>query len=231
VREGARTWGLPVLVQTLRRAAGRVAKKHGRSVLLVGDLSARKGGALDGHNSHQTGRDADIGFYATNSKGMPVPQKRFIEFDGAGKAEVPSWLRFDDERNWALVEALLEDKDGGVRYLFVSGAVRGRLLAYAVKKKVPKDLIARATAAMLSPRDEDGHDDHFHVRIACPEAMRGVCMEEPSAQGLREAAEPAADSGAVAPAAAEKAVAPAAAEKAVAPAAAEKAVAGGGEVR
>lgn len=187
VREGARTWGLPQLTRALQRAATRVNKKHGRSVLLVGDLSKKGGGELDGHKSHQTGRDADVGFYATNSRGKPITLKRFVAFDGAGKArsgrEHPSWPRFDDARNWTFVEALLEDRDANVKYLFVSGALRARLLAYAARKGAPKELIDRASAAMLSPKDADAHDDHFHVRIACPEAMRGTCQDESFVRG------------------------------------------------
>lgn len=179
VREGARTWGLPQLTRALQRAATRVNKKHGRSVLLVGDLSKKGGGSLDGHKSHQTGRDADVGFYATNSRGKPITLKRFIAFDGAGKARgEPSWPRFDDARNWTFVEALLEDRDASVKYLFVSGALRARLLAYAAKKGAPKELVDRAAAAMISPKEADAHDDHFHVRIACPESMRGTCQDE-----------------------------------------------------
>ncbi|MCC6553264.1 MAG: penicillin-insensitive murein endopeptidase [Polyangiaceae bacterium] len=189
VREGARSWGLPALTRALERAAARVAKKHPRSVLLVGDMSARKGGHIEGHNSHQTGRDADVGFYAVNSKGKPVPLKRFVAFNGEGKAAGLEWLRFDDERNWALVEALLADKDAQVRYLFVSMGLRGRLLAYAAKKKVPQDRITRAAAALMSPSDVDVHDDHFHVRIACPESMRGTCVEESAAREGGEAAD------------------------------------------
>ncbi|WP_437796356.1 penicillin-insensitive murein endopeptidase [Sorangium sp. So ce693] len=177
-REGARTWGLPVLVKTLRRAAFQVAKKHGDSALLVGDLSARTGGALDGHNSHQTGRDADVGFYVVNSKGKTLRMDRFVAFDDEGNAIGLPGARFDDARNWALVQALLEDRQAGVKYLFVTDALRARLLAHAAKKRVPADLRARAAAAMMSPRDADLHNDHFHIRVMCPPSMRGACIEE-----------------------------------------------------
>ncbi|WP_433930903.1 penicillin-insensitive murein endopeptidase [Sorangium cellulosum] len=178
VREGARTWGLPVLVKALRRAAFQVAKKHGDSALLVGDLSAKAGGALDGHNSHQTGRDADVGFYVVNSKGKTLRTERFVAFDDRGNAIGLPGARFDDMRNWALVEALLQDRQAGVKYLFVTDALRARLLAYAAKKRVPAEMRARAAAAMMSPRDADLHNDHFHIRVACPASMRGACVEE-----------------------------------------------------
>jgi penicillin-insensitive murein DD-endopeptidase len=181
LREKANAWGLPALVKLLQRAAGKVAKHHAKSVMLVGDLSQKAGGALTGHNSHQTGRDADVGFYIANSKGKAAVLKHFVAFDGAGKSTQVAWAQFDDARNWALVEALLTDKDTAVRYIFVSTPLRARVLAYAAKKKVAKDLYARAESVLLSPRDADVHDDHFHVRIVCPEAMKGTCIEEPRA--------------------------------------------------
>jgi penicillin-insensitive murein DD-endopeptidase len=181
-RDGARTWGLPVLVKSLRRAALKVAGKHRGSVLLVGDLSAKRGGTLDGHNSHQTGRDADVGFYVASEKGKPLRLGRFVPFDARGNATGIPGARFDDARNWALVEALLADRRAGFRYVFVMDPLKARLLAYAAKKGVSEELRARAAAAMMSPSDADLHNDHFHVRIGCPESMRGTCVEESSAR-------------------------------------------------
>jgi penicillin-insensitive murein DD-endopeptidase len=184
-REHAHSWGLPELVRMLNRAAIAVARKHPRSVMLVGDLSGRTGGHIDGHGSHQTGRDADVGFYVMNSKGKPLPTKRFIAFDGAGNARDVPGAHFDDARNWTLVEALLKDEKAGVRYLFITNALRARLLAQAAKKHASKELVERAAAAMMSPPEADQHDDHFHVRITCPESMRGACVEEAVAKAAR----------------------------------------------
>src|SRR6185369_13361025 len=108
--------------------------------MLVGDLSGRTGGHIDGHGSHQTGRDADVGFYVMNSRGKPMPVKRFIAFDGAGRARDLAWASFDDARNWAMVEAFLKYDKANVRYLFITNELRARLLAYAAKKHVPADL-------------------------------------------------------------------------------------------
>ena len=178
VRDRANVWGLPDLVKLLQRAAGKVAKRHPRSVMLVGDLSQKSGGSLTGHNSHQSGRDADVGFYIANSKGQPAAMTRFVAFDGAGKSTQVSWAQFDDARNWTLVEALITDTTAPVRYVFVSNPLRARILAYAAKKKVAKDVYSKAEAMLLAPRDADVHDDHFHVRIACPDSMKGTCIEE-----------------------------------------------------
>jgi penicillin-insensitive murein endopeptidase len=181
-REGGHSWGLPQLVHLLSHAATQVARKHHGAQMLVGDLSGRTGGHLDHHNSHQTGRDADVGFFVTNSKGKPMAVKRFIPFDDAGNARDVQGVRFDEARNWTMVEAMLKDDKANVRYMFISTALRGKLLAYAAKKHVAKDLIERASAVMMSPNDADLHDDHVHVRIACPEAMHDVCIEESAAR-------------------------------------------------
>jgi penicillin-insensitive murein endopeptidase len=177
-REGAHSWGLSQLVHLLQRSATAVARKHRGSQMLVGDLSGRTGGHLDRHNSHQTGRDADVGFYVMSSKGKPMAVKRFIPFDDAGNARDAPGVRFDEARNWAMVEAMLKDDKATVRYLFITNALRGKLLAHAAKKHAPKDLVERAAAAMMSPSDADLHDDHVHVRIACPESTRDTCVEE-----------------------------------------------------
>jgi penicillin-insensitive murein endopeptidase len=194
-REGAHSWALPQMVHLLRKAANAVARKHRRSVMLVGDLSGKTGGHLDRHGSHQTGRDADVGFYVVNSKGKPLAVKRFIAFDDAGNARDVPGARFDEARNWSLVEALLEDRGANVRYLFITNGLKARLLAYAAKKKVKKELMERAAAAMMSPPNADLHDDHFHVRIACPESMRDVCIEESIAKEPKAPAEPKGDAG------------------------------------
>jgi penicillin-insensitive murein endopeptidase len=211
VREGARVWGVAPLVRLLHRVADRVASRHGGSALLVGDLSAKRGGKLDGHHSHQSGRDADIGFYVANSKGKPVHVSRFLAFDAEGrvKKDGPKWARFDDARNWMLVQELLEDDRAPVRYVFVANHLRARLLKFAASKKVSKDLYDRAAAAMISPDGADVHDDHFHVRIACPETMRAECVEESGAREPKPTGDAVADAAADTPRASGKSAAPA----------------------
>ena len=177
-KEGSHSWGLPELVHALQRASVKVAKHHKSSLMLVGDLSGRTGGFLERHGSHQTGRDADVGLYVMNSKGKPVNVRHFVAFDSTGKGRELPWAMFDEARNWDLVEALLTDDKANVRYLFIANPLRAKLLAQAAKKHATKELIARAAAAMMSPSEADVHDDHIHVRIACPESMRGVCIED-----------------------------------------------------
>lgn len=172
-------WGMPGLVAVLQRAAQKVATKFPKSVLTVGDLSAREGGPLPGHHSHQSGRDADVGFYVSNDRGKAVVLDKFIPFDSEGRAFSDRHLFFDDRRNWAFVQALMTDGRAEVRTIFVAAWLKVRLLKAAADAKAPKDLIEKATIAMMQPPNAEPHHDHFHVRIACVASQRGaVCHDD-----------------------------------------------------
>jgi penicillin-insensitive murein endopeptidase len=186
-REGSHSWALPQMVTLIGHSAAAVSRKFPRSQMLVGDLSGRTGGHLDHHGSHQTGRDADVGFYVMNSKGKPMAVKRFIAFDDAGNARDVPGAHFDEARNWAMIESMLRSEKASVRYLFITNGLKARLLAYANKKHVSHEIIEKASMAMMSPPEAEPHDDHVHVRIACPESMRDVCVEESVAREERDA--------------------------------------------
>jgi murein endopeptidase len=109
----------------------------------IGDLSARRGGEIYGHQSHRNGLDIDI---------------RLIR-DAAGGG-------FDPERNWFLVKSLI---DGGrVRSIFLNVREQTWLRA-AVEADVGADA---ATEYFELIDHEPGHTIHMHVRFACPEAHK-----------------------------------------------------------
>jgi penicillin-insensitive murein endopeptidase len=170
-------WGLPSLVGLLDRAARRVARKFPDAVMSIGDLSRKGGGELDRHHSHESGRDADIGFYIRNAK-RPILPVRFVAFSPTGAAPTMPGAIFDEARNWALIEALLDDPTTRVSYIFVAAHVRARLLRYAEQTGAPATLRERAAEVMMQPR-RAAHDDHFHIRIACPRGQNGTCVEHP----------------------------------------------------
>lgn len=146
----------------LVRAAERVQRLYPGSVLLVGDLSSREGGSIPGHVSHRNGRDADIAFYYSDSHGNKVASDRLLPVRSSGTT--PLGLRFDDERNWTLVGALVSDSN--VQKIFVAASLERRLIDYAKRRGVAPALIARADAAMRQPSHGRPHDDHFHVRVS-----------------------------------------------------------------
>jgi penicillin-insensitive murein endopeptidase len=175
-------WGLPVLVGLLERSARRVAKLHPESVLLVGDLSTRKGGRLGGHRSHQSGRDADVGFYYTDARERPVLARRFWRVDDAGRVVGERTVKFDDARNWALVESWLIDPEARIQHVFVADPLRRRLLSHARSVGVYPPVLHRASLALKQPSRGLAHDDHFHIRIACPRDQREGCVPEPQSK-------------------------------------------------
>jgi murein endopeptidase len=171
-------YGHPALVLMLRRSAKELGRDSRGIKMLVGDLSREHGGPLAGHRSHQSGRDADVGFYAVNSKGKSVQLDRFVKFGADGVAFDGSGLVFDDYRNWLLVQSWVTDTRAGLSHIFVSHGLRQRLLQYASRQARFQRHVERAAQLLKQPEYGEPHDDHFHVRIACPQAQIGLCFNE-----------------------------------------------------
>jgi penicillin-insensitive murein endopeptidase len=180
-QNGDARWGLAALVNLIDRSARAVNKQFPDSILSVGHLSKHGGGEIDRHASHESGRDADIGFYIKNQQNKPIYEDHFVPFLGDGTA--PSWpgARFDDARNWALVSAIVGDGHTHVTHIFVSTPIRQRLLEYGAKIGAPQNIRVRASELLAQPKGSLPHDDHFHVRIGCPSGME-QCIELPQAR-------------------------------------------------
>ena len=174
-------YGVDPLVGLIDRSAKSVRKQFPDAVLSVGHLSKAGGGELDRHASHESGRDADIGFYVKNVAGKPILSDHMVAFVGDGTA--PSWpgAHFDDARNWALVASILGDGHARVTHIFVATPIRERLLAYAAKIGASPAVRTKAAEVLAQPHGALPHDDHFHVRIACPSGM-DKCIEVPLAK-------------------------------------------------
>jgi penicillin-insensitive murein endopeptidase len=172
-------WGLGVLVAMVDRAARAVRRQYPDAVLSVGHLSQRGGGDIERHASHESGRDADLSFYIKSPTNHPLYSDQMVSFRGDGTA--PTWpgALFDDAKNWALVSAITAETHARVTYIFVAAPLRARLLAYAAHIGVPLATRNHAAMLMVQPRGSLPHDDHFHVRIACPAGMTG-CIELPT---------------------------------------------------
>ena|GEM_PF-707732 len=184
-------WGLPELVQMVRRSAAHVNTKHGPSVLSVGDLSSRTGGVLRKHKSHQSGRDVDISFYIVGRDGKPVYHWGFVECDDAGNAKTIRGAKFDDARNWSLIEAMLSDPHAKVQSIFVANGLRKRLLIEAERQGASRQIRLEAARVMSLPNGAGPHADHFHIRIDCPSNQGDTC-----ASAVRPAVRPSAASDA-----------------------------------
>lgn len=178
-RSSSNFFGTVELVHLIERAAAVVARRHPGSRLSTGELSRRNGGEIDGHGSHENGRDADLSFYMMDSTGHPYAAPyAFAEFgaDGHGRGANQS-LRFDDARNWDLVSRLVADGEARVQYIFVAHGLRDRVLAEGRARHAPASILARAASVLVQPAQGNPHRNHFHVRIYCDPSDRPACVD------------------------------------------------------
>lgn len=163
VRRPNRAYGATYVVEHLQDVIAEVREVYpDLHTLAIGDLSARGGGRLRGHASHQTGLDVDVGFYF---KKQPAgyPDSFHVADD-----------TLDLAATWSLLLAFtrLSREPTGVQMIFLDYDVQAKLYAYAQKHGVAdKDL----TRIFQYPRGKDEtsgivrhwphHNDHMHVRF------------------------------------------------------------------
>ena len=160
-------WGTNETITLLEDAFDAVQRKHPNAHdIAVGDISAKTGGPLGGHKSHQSGRDADIGFYFEHQpKHGP-------------KAAIDALHHpLDYAATWELLTTLVGPSPDKCRieYMFVGYPVQKKLYDWAKKQGVSERKLAwmfqypRGSRAMLGViRHEPGHTNHIHVRFKCP---------------------------------------------------------------
>lgn len=162
-----KTWGTRSVVGQLDRVLRRWAKRYPKAPpILVGNLSARHGGPLSPHQTHQSGRDVDLSYVA--------------KWDGRSRV---TWQKMnaanlDRDRTWALLKLLVTQAD--IEVMFVDRKIQHLLLAHARKTGVVrKDDLKRwlevapgAKRGTTLLRHVAGHDDHLHVRFSCSDAEK-----------------------------------------------------------
>jgi murein endopeptidase len=132
-----------------RRVAARYADPEYAGVrLVVGDISAPRGGCLAGrrgrrgHSSHTSGQDADVGFLVARRGAAPEGFHR----------------QFDPAANWWLLKEIFANPYGCVRVVFLDRNLI-RKVARAARGDPAWDEYRRFV------RHARGHRDHFHVRV------------------------------------------------------------------
>jgi hypothetical protein len=124
----------------------------------VGDISARGGGPLKGHKSHQKGIDVDVGLVL---KGEDASEVRFL----TGRTD-----NLDVGRTWSLIKAFIDTNE--VRSVFLDYGLQKLLYEHAKKKGVSEGTLDEL---FQYPRGKgrgfgiirhwNWHRDHFHVRF------------------------------------------------------------------
>jgi penicillin-insensitive murein endopeptidase len=156
-----RFFGHPVLVEMIRDLGGKLAARH-LPALSVGDLGQARGGpAPNGHASHQNGLDVDLWF---------VPPKGDDTVSMVDETRRRPSARFTEE----MVDFLeLAAADGRVDRIFINPVLKRSLC-----ERPPSE---RSWLHKLAPWW--GHDDHVHVRLACPADSPGCVPQPPLAAG------------------------------------------------
>lgn len=144
------------------RALAAAARKAGLGTVSLGDLSQPRGGpAPSGHSSHQTGLDIDI-WYVVGKAGMKKPPSMV-----RGTRPAAAW----GARQMKLLA--LAAKDPRVERVFVHPVLKRALCE---KAKGDRSWLHRI-------RPWWGHDEHFHVRLRCPDGDPGCLPQDPIAEG------------------------------------------------
>lgn len=157
-----KSWGTAHTVALLDRVLRQWGKRgKGVQPILVGNMSARKGGKLEPHSTHQSGRDVDLSY----------PQK-------LPKGEELNWRtmtkdNLDAAETWALMKLLRST--GQVEVIFIDSSIQKLLYDYAVAQSLmPKSELSgwleyprRPPQRRALVQHVKGHVDHMHVRFSC----------------------------------------------------------------
>ena len=163
IRRPQRAFGASHVVEHLQHAIAEVRALYPDvHTLAIGDISARGGGKIGDHHSHQSGLDVDVGFYFHRApEGYP---DTFV----AANADL------DLEATWALVTSFARTADlpTGVQMIFLDYDVQARLYKFA-RQRGTRD--AELEDIFQYPRGKDAlvgivrhwprHADHLHVRF------------------------------------------------------------------
>ncbi len=165
-----RRYGHPELIAFVRRL-GRVAKTQKLGLLVVGDLSQPRGGPTpNGHRSHQTGLDVDLGYAAP--AGLRAGHVSAADRERLGPLPVIDLRTHQPTPAWTPKTVKLlaaAASDPAVDRIFVNPAIK-RLLCEGPARKQP-------WAGRLRPWW--GHHDHFHVRLKCPAGSPTCVAQDP----------------------------------------------------
>jgi LysM repeat protein len=121
--------------------------------LRINDLSAERGGYIRPHKSHQNGRDVDIGFYYIYDPKNPKSKK------------------FDVEKNWEFIKAIITKTD--VQVILVDRRIQKQMYEYA--KSIGENVLWLDSIFKSGEhsiiKHARRHRGHFHIRFYSPRAQ------------------------------------------------------------
>ncbi|HEY1087743.1 MAG TPA: penicillin-insensitive murein endopeptidase [Archangium sp.] len=145
-------WGTQETIEFLVAAANSVRDQFKDApALRINHIGKKSGGYLRPHQSHQAGRDVDLGFF-------------YPRGEDPGRLSKKRELAMDLPMNWALVKSLIVH--GDVEFVLVDKRIQKRLYDYAVSIGEDKEWLDKLFHAgnKSMVRHARRHRDHFHVR-------------------------------------------------------------------
>jgi penicillin-insensitive murein endopeptidase len=161
IADNAETWATAESIAAIQAGLDTVHELYPDThPLRLGDFSDADGGRLKRHLSHQSGRDADVGFYFKS--GPP------------GGLMNGTATNLDLPRNWALLRAWLVRTD--VDVVLLDTRIQRLLYNHALSIGEDKDWLDRVFQFSRGYRDAlvqhvKNHRNHYHVRFYNPVAQ------------------------------------------------------------
>jgi murein endopeptidase len=161
------------MLEWLGREIGKnyTDEKYSKVRLLIGDISAPRGGCLcgalgrKGHASHTSGQDADVGFLSVRAH-----------------QESPTLFhsQFDASTNWWFIKKILQNPYACVKVIFLDKK-HIRSLARAARKDRDWSIYGRFIRHM------PGHRNHMHIRIGKGPGTPGCSVDpKPELESIEE---------------------------------------------
>jgi penicillin-insensitive murein DD-endopeptidase len=167
-----RNWGHPELIKFIERLSKKAARFRGWNGIYVGDMSQPRGGPMGGgHRSHQIGLDVDI--WMRPAKDLTLSRARREELSSISMRRAGG--AFTNE-NWSpqqlqLLKAAAQDPAVARIFLFPGAKVQ-----MCGDARGNRDWLRKI-------RPWWGHYAHFHVRLNCPDGVKGCVDQAPPPPG------------------------------------------------
>lgn len=159
VSDPSRTYGTRELVEALQHA-GEEAASYSEKAFVVNNLSLERGGDMPGHAGHESGREVDVTLPSFGARSA------YEHFGPNGRSR--SGAVFDAQ---LLARFLLAMHRKAPISEMVLSAPLARKVAEEIRLQAAVPSEAWLASKFRAPRPgERPHDNHVHVRIACPRA-------------------------------------------------------------
>jgi penicillin-insensitive murein endopeptidase len=171
-----RYYGHETLIQFIQHL-GKTAATEKLGTLLIGDLGQPRGGpTLSGHRSHQTGLDVDIWFLLSEKANSHVLSANERE-SWISPSIVNHRANTIDYEQWTAAHGKVLEmaaRQPEVDRIFVNASIKQALCEHKT---------AASTVWLRKIRPWFKHDDHFHVRLKCPDNNRHCEGQKPLPAG------------------------------------------------